>query len=180
MVGEYFAAHPYRRKSFFALLLRSAQSFHTQVLSGQQHLDIRNIVESGLYGAIISTPVSNSLEGLMLQLFGDSVLGRVLFTNFVTFPIVVVLLFGMKTWQLNRDNKDLTTSDVLEQVQHNVRVGLWPTMKGLWLYMIPFSFFVQRHLSRHLWIPTYELFSFVYSMLLKYHTVFRHGSNSLQ
>ena len=50
MVGEYFAAYPYRRKSFFALLLRSAQSFHTQVLSGQQHLDIKTLQVGLVWG----------------------------------------------------------------------------------------------------------------------------------
>ena len=177
--ASYFATNSYRRKSFVAFVLRTLQGLHTQMLSGQQRYDIRSILESGIYGAIISTPISNYLESIMLRIFGKSTLGRILFTNFVTFPIVVVFLFGMKTWQLNRNNKELTASDVYSQLQHNVMIGLWPTMKNLWLYMIPLTFFVQHYLSPSLWIPTYELFSFIYGLLLKYYTVARHGSNSL-
>lgn len=177
--ASYFATNSYRRKSFVAFVLRTLQGLHTQMLSGQQRYDIRSILESGIYGAIISTPISNYLESIMLRIFRKSTLGRILFTNFVTFPIVVVFLFGMKTWQLNRNNKELTASDVYSQLQHNVMIGLWPTMKNLWLYMIPLTFFVQHYLSPSLWIPTYELFSFIYGLLLKYYTVARHGSNSL-
>ena len=175
----YFAANPYRRKSAFAFVLRTLQHLHTQVLSGQQHLEIRSVLESGVYGAIVSTPIANYLEHVMLKWFEKSKLGRIVFTNFVTFPVLVAFLFGMKTWQLNRNNKELTAADVNSQLRHNIMIGLWPTMKSLWPYMIPFSFFVQSYVSPSLWIPTYELFSFIYGILLKYYTVFRHGSNSL-
>jgi hypothetical protein len=178
-IASYFAVNAYRRKSFLAFVLRTLQGLHTQMLSGQQSFDVRSVLESGIYGAIISTPVSNYLETVMLKIFGNNTLGRLVFTNFVTFPIVITFLFGMKTWQLNRNNKELTSEDIYSQLQHNIKIGLWPTMKNLWLYMIPFSFLVQRYLSPSLWIPTYELFSFIYGILLKYYTIFRHGSNSI-
>ena len=79
---------------------------------------------------------------------------------------------------MNR-GKNITYQDAQEQLLLNIKVGLLPTLKKVWLYMVPLSFFVQNTLHRSLWIPTYEFLSFFIGIGLKHFSVLRFGKGSI-
>ena len=167
------------RKSVIELVLRSVQEFHTQQVRGDRQININKVGESGLYGAVVAIPAAQYLENIMMQVCGGNTLGRLAFTNLVTYPCLVLFSFSWQIWQVNR-HKDLSWREIQDQLEENVSTGLLPAMKNVWLYMLPITLIVQKLFPRHLWIPSYETLSFFVGLLLKYAAILRFGNGALK
>ena len=178
-LAKFYRLNSTYKSSCLSLILRSLQEFHTQKIRGDAGMDYMKIMENGFFAAILATPSANYFENVMVRVCGErSVLGRLMFTNLVTFPCLVVLSFSYQIWQVNR-GKTISYADAQEQLLQNVKLGLLPALQNVWLYMVPMSFVVQNTLPRSLWIPTYEFLSFFIGIALKHFSVLRFGKGSI-
>ena len=102
-LAKFYRLNSTYKSSCLSLILRSLQEFHTQKIRGDAGMDYMKIMENGFFAAILATPSANYFENVMVRVCGErSVLGRLMFTNLVTFPCLVILSFSYQIWQVKQ------------------------------------------------------------------------------
>ncbi|KAI9513035.1 hypothetical protein F5148DRAFT_972365 [Russula earlei] len=115
-------------------------------------------VKMALYGFLVSAPLSHVLVGQLQKAFAGRTgraakLGQVVASNVIVSPIQTFfylaslsVIGGAKSWN---------------EVQRTVKAGFLPVLKVMWVSSPLSIAFAQNFLSPELWVPFFNLVSFV-------------------
>jgi len=149
VLGSHLASVPARRPAKDAPL-------YSHVLA-RAKVDAR-AVKMALYGFIVSAPLSHVLVGELQKAFAGRTgraakLGQVLASNLIVSPIQTFfylaslsVIGGAKSWG---------------EVKKTVKGGFFPVIRVMWVSSPLSIAFAQNFLSPELWVPFFNLVSFV-------------------
>ncbi|SPO02902.1 related to membrane protein, peroxisomal [Cephalotrichum gorgonifer] len=122
------------------------------------HYFTSRVPKMAAYGALISAPMGHFMIWLLQRTFRNrtslkSKIMQIVASNLIIAPIqnsiylvVMALIAGAKT---------------IHQVKATVRVGFWRVMKVSWITSPICLAFAQKFLPDHLWVPFFNLVSFI-------------------
>lgn len=122
------------------------------------HYFTSRVPKMATYGALVSAPMGHFLIWLLQKTFKNrtslkSKILQILVSNLIVAPIqnsvylvAMALIAGAKTFH---------------QVKATVRVGFWKVMKVSWITSPICLAFAQKFLPDHLWVPFFNLVSFI-------------------
>jgi len=111
-----------------------------------------------LYGFLVSAPLSHVLVGQLQRIFAGRTgraakIGQVVTSSLIVSPIQAFfylaslsLIRGAKSWK---------------EVKKTVKGGFWPVIRVMWVSSPLSIAFAQNFLSPELWVPFFNLVSFV-------------------
>ncbi|KAF7306799.1 hypothetical protein MIND_00471600 [Mycena indigotica] len=126
-------------------------------LLARNHVDIR-AVKMGVYGFLVSAPLSHYLMGLLQKAFAGKTsagakVGQLLANNFLIAPIQTAAYLASLAV--------IGGAKSLDEIVKTVKVGFFPVIRVTWVVTPTAMLFAQRFVPMELWTIFFSAVSFV-------------------